>query len=151
MQMFTTTGSIEYGDAVKCSAADQVSTVEPLWKGQGCLTKVVRFDPFSCTILYKSCLFYPSWQATSFERPPSWVAFLEGFHCIIPYKLYCISDTWWAAAHFTASPVLQKLTKWLVTVDNQIHNKQMVCFGWDPLRFFESQTVKSDSVPTVWS
>ena len=24
---------------------------------------------------------YHSWQATSFERPPSWVAFIEGFHC----------------------------------------------------------------------
>ena len=58
------------------------STVEPLWKGQECLTKVTNFGPFSCTILYKSCLFYPSWQATSFERPSSWAAFREGFHCI---------------------------------------------------------------------
>ena len=57
-------------------------TVKPLWKGQECLTKVAKFGPFPCTILYKSCLFYPSWQATSFERPPSWVAFIEGFHCI---------------------------------------------------------------------
>ena len=57
------------------------NTVEPLWKGQNCLTKVVKFGPFPCTIFYKSCLFYPSWQATSFERPPSWVAFIEGFHC----------------------------------------------------------------------
>ena len=24
-------------------------------------------------ILYKPCIFYPSWQATSIERPPSWV------------------------------------------------------------------------------
>ena len=44
--------------------------------------KVTKFGPFPCTILYKSCLFYPSWQATSFERPPSWVVFTEGFHCI---------------------------------------------------------------------
>ena len=58
------------------------NTVKPLWKGQECLTKVAKFCPFPCTILYKSCLFYPSWQATSFERPPSWVAFIEGFHCI---------------------------------------------------------------------
>ena len=55
---------------------------EPLWKGQECLTKVAKLGPFPCTILYKSCLFYPSWQATPFERPPSWVAFIEGFHCI---------------------------------------------------------------------
>ena len=59
----------------------QHTTVEPLWKGQGNLTKVAEFCPFPCTILYKSCLFYPSWQATSFERPPSWLAFIKGFHC----------------------------------------------------------------------
>ena len=59
-----------------------LSTVEPLWKGQESLTEVAKFGPFSCIVLYKSCLFYPSWQATSFERPPSWVAFIEGFHCI---------------------------------------------------------------------
>ena len=58
-------------------------TVEPRWKGQESLTKVAKFGPFSCTILYKSCLLYPSWQATSFERPPSWVAFIKGFHCIV--------------------------------------------------------------------
>ena len=57
-------------------------TVEPLWKGQESLTKVAKFGQFQCTILYKSCLFYPSWQVTSFERPPFWVAFIEGFHCI---------------------------------------------------------------------
>ena len=57
-------------------------TVEPLLKGQECLTKVAELGQFPCTSLYKSCLFYPSWQATSFERPPSWMAFLEGFHCI---------------------------------------------------------------------
>ena len=59
-------------------------TVEPLWKGQESLTKVAKFGPFPSTILYKSCLFYPSWQATSFERPPSWVAFVEGFDCNWP-------------------------------------------------------------------
>ena len=58
------------------------NTVGPLWKGQESLTKVAKFVPFSRTILYKPCLFYPSWQATSFERPPSWVAFIDGFHCI---------------------------------------------------------------------
>ena len=46
-------------------------TVEPLWKGQEYLTKVVKFGTFQCTLLHKSCLFYPSWQATYFERPPS--------------------------------------------------------------------------------
>ena len=51
-------------------------TVEPLWKGQGCLIKVAKFGPFPCIILSKSCLFYPSWQAISFERPPFWVAFI---------------------------------------------------------------------------
>ena len=56
-------------------------TVEPLWKGQEILTKVAKFGPFPRTIFYKSCLFYPSWQATSFERTPSGVAFIEGFHC----------------------------------------------------------------------
>ena len=61
-------------------------TVEPLWKRQECLTKVAKFGPFPYNILYKSCLFYPSWQATSFERPPSWVAFIEGFHCISDSK-----------------------------------------------------------------
>ena len=55
--------------------------MEPLWKGQESLTKVAKFGPFPGTILYKSFLFYPSWQATSFERPPSWVAFVEGFNC----------------------------------------------------------------------
>ena len=59
-----------------------VNTVESLQKGQECLTKGAKFGTFACTILYKSCLFYPSWQATSFERPPSWVAFIDGFHCI---------------------------------------------------------------------
>ena len=62
--------------------------VEPLWKGQERLTEVAKFGPFPRTILYKSCLFYPSWQATSFERPPSWVAFIEGFHCIYIWNIY---------------------------------------------------------------
>ena len=38
-----------------------------LWKGQESLTKVAKFGPFPLTILYKSCLFYPSWQATSLK------------------------------------------------------------------------------------
>ena len=62
-------------------------TVKPLWKGQECLTKVAKLGPSPCTILYISCLFYPSWQATSFERPPSQVTFIEGFHCICVTKL----------------------------------------------------------------
>ena len=62
------------------------NTVEPLWKGQESLTEVAKFGQFPCTILYKSCLLYPSWQATSFERPPFWVAFIEGFHCITTTK-----------------------------------------------------------------
>ena len=59
-----------------------VNTVKTLWKGQECHTKVMKLGSFPYTFLYKSCLFYPSWQATSFERPPSCVAFREGFHCI---------------------------------------------------------------------
>ena len=43
-----------------------------------------------CTILYKSCLSYPSWQTTSFERPPLWMAFIEGFHCIPLYLIKSI-------------------------------------------------------------
>ena len=58
-----------------------IYTEEPLWKGQECLPKVAKFGSFPCTILYKSCLIYPSWQATPFERPLTWVAFTEGFHC----------------------------------------------------------------------
>ena len=57
-------------------------TVKPFWKGQECLSKVAKFGSFPCTILYKPCLFDSSRQATSFERPLSWVAFIEGFHCI---------------------------------------------------------------------
>ena len=61
---------------------DFKSTVEPLWKDQECLTKVVKFGPFPCTLpctlLYKSCLFYPSLEATTFDRAPSWVTFIEG-------------------------------------------------------------------------
>ena len=30
--------------------------------GTECLTQVAKFGPFRCTILFKSCLFYPSWQ-----------------------------------------------------------------------------------------
>ena len=67
-------------------------TAEPLWKGQECLIKVAKFGPFPCTILYKSCLFYPSWQATSFERPPFWMAFVEGFHCM--YTQCSLRNQW---------------------------------------------------------
>ena len=59
---------------ISCTPSRFHYTVEPLWKRKECLTKVAKFGPFPCTILYKSCLFYPSWQATSFERPP-WVTF----------------------------------------------------------------------------
>ena len=46
------------------------------------LQNLVRFHaPFFTNYV----LFYPSWQATSFERPPSWVAFIEGFHFIHIY------------------------------------------------------------------
>ena len=68
--------------------------VEPLRKGQECLTKVAKFGLFLCIILYKSCLFYPSWQATSFERPPFWVAFIEGFHCILNGPAQIILELW---------------------------------------------------------
>ena len=86
------------------------NTVEPLWKGQESLTKVAKIGPFSRTILYKSCLFYPSWQATSFERPPSWVAFIEGFHCIIKTHVRGFFDTdlhevsWHFATHEAVRP-----------------------------------------------
>ena len=75
-----------------------VHTVEPLWKGQECLTKVAKFGPLPGIVLYKSCLFYPSWQATSFERPPFGVAFIEGLHCICiitwggPHELMIVAD-----------------------------------------------------------
>ena len=66
--------------------------MEPVWKGQDCLNKVAKFGPFPCTILYKSCLFYPSTQASSFERPPSWVAFITGFQYISIYHKSHIHD-----------------------------------------------------------
>ena len=55
----------------------------PSGKDQERLTKVAKFDTFPCTIVYKSYIFYSSWQATSFERPPSWVAFIYGLHCTV--------------------------------------------------------------------
>ena len=58
----------------------QKDTVEPLCKDQERLTKIAKFGPFPCTILSKSCLFYPSLEVTCFERPPFWVTFIEGFH-----------------------------------------------------------------------
>ena len=63
----------------------------PSGKGQGSLSKVAKFGLFPCTILYKSCLFYPCWQVTSFERPPSWVAFIEGFHCTCIQNMVIVS------------------------------------------------------------
>ena len=88
----------------------------PLWKGQGCLTKVAKFGPFPCTILYKSCLFYPSWQATSFERPPSWVAFIEGFHCseykrILASKWRTSYGVLWRTCKAILKPVYRNLTR----------------------------------------
>ena len=74
--------------SVSSMPLSKLNTVEPLWKGQESLTKVAKFDPFPCTILYKSSLFYPSWKATSFERPSSCVAFIEGFHCITLLTLW---------------------------------------------------------------
>ena len=62
------------------SPSGDIYTVKPLWIAQEFLTKVAKFGPFPCTIRYKSCLFYPSCQANSFERLPSWMAFIEGFH-----------------------------------------------------------------------
>ena len=59
------------------------STMTPLWIGHECLTKLTKFGPYPCTILYKLCLFYPWSQAIYFKRPPSWVAFIEGLHCIL--------------------------------------------------------------------
>ena len=48
----------------------------PSGKARNVSLKFVKFGPIPCPILYKSSLFYPSWQATSFERPPSRVAFI---------------------------------------------------------------------------
>ena len=83
---------------------------EPLWKGQGCLTKVAIFDPFPFTILYKSCLFHlcisPSWQTTSFERPPSWVAFLEGFHCVLCKTVVVPFLIYWSSPQFCTKPLI---------------------------------------------
>ena len=42
-----------------CNFKLYIYTVEPFWKGQESLTKVAKFCPFPCTILYKSCSFYP--------------------------------------------------------------------------------------------
>ena len=69
-------------------------TVEPLWKGQECLTKIAKFGPFPCAILYKSCLFYPSSQVTSFERPPSWLASIQGFQYISIYHKIHVYGAW---------------------------------------------------------
>ena len=67
-------------------------TVESLRKGQECLIEVAKFSPFLSTILHKSCLFYPSWQATTIERPSSWAAFTEGFHCICAINMAPFSN-----------------------------------------------------------
>ena len=72
-------------------------TVEPLWKGQESLTKVAKLGPFPGTIIYKSCLFYPSWQATSW-------AFIEGFHCNWPKSAHWHFLNPWS--HFLPRPVL---------------------------------------------
>ena len=70
--------------------------MEPLWKCQESLTKFAKFGRLPRTILYKSRLSYPSWQTTSIERPPSWVAFLEGFDCIFTVqKLQCSKQWLW--------------------------------------------------------
>ena len=119
-----------------------LSTVEPLWKGQESLTKVAKFGPFPCTILYKSYLFYPSWQVTSFERPPSWMAFIEGFHCSskMPYGLHptgllatlnnCLPG-WYYTAKALMVEKTHPLTHW----------------GWDKMAAI-SQTILSN--PFSW-
>ena len=68
-------------------------TMEPLWRGQECLTKVAKFDPYSGTILYKSCFFTPH------DRPP----LLKGHHFRWPlwrgftvFVKYCVC--WWTGA-----------------------------------------------------
>ena len=61
-------------------------TMEYLWNGQECLTKVAKFSPFACTILHKSCLFCPSWHATSFWK----AIILSGLHRGVPLYLFFV-------------------------------------------------------------
>ena len=58
----------------------------PSGKARNVSLKLQYFGTFPCTILYKSCLFYHSWHVTSFEKWPSRVAFIEGFHCMLFWK-----------------------------------------------------------------
>ena len=63
-----------------------------LWKGKESLTKVAKFGPFPRTILYKVCLFYPSWRATS----------LRGHHLGWPREgSHCMSSWFWYSPNFT--------------------------------------------------
>ena len=94
--------------------------MEPLWKGQECLTKVAKFGPFLCTILHKSCLFYPSWQATSFERSPAWVAFIEGFHCILFFCWIIKKILWWSSWNLPSKALLLILAKKIFSGNFQI-------------------------------
>ena len=72
---------------ISCTPSRFHYTVEPLWKRKECLTKVAKFGPFPCTILYKSCLSYPSWQATSFEGHLGWPLNIDVFQCIFLLSL----------------------------------------------------------------
>ena len=92
-------------------------TVEPVLKGQESPTKVAKVGPFSRTILYKSCLFYPSWQSTSLERPPSWVAFIEVFHCILN-AVFKSSHKWLDRADLTNA---NKTLQYNSNIMNTIH------------------------------
>ena len=99
------------------------NTVEPLWKGQGSLSKVAKFGLFPRTILYKSCLFYPWWQVTSFQRPPSWVAFIEGFHCTCIQNMVIVSCV-------SAWP-LGKIYLDFILLQMENYNLQMISiFSW---------------------
>ena len=51
---------------------------------------------------YKLCLVYCSWQSTSFGRLPSWVAFIQGFYCMLGYV-------------FTGWQWFQRIHCWFIT------------------------------------
>ena len=75
----------------------------PSGKAKNVSLKLQNLAHFHAPFFSKSCLFYPSWQATSFERPLFWVAFMEGFNCIC--VLYYNSSILirWCCNHISSS------------------------------------------------
>ena len=96
-------------------------TVEPFWKGQECLPKVAKFGTFPCTVLYKSCFFYPSWQATSFERPPFGWPLLRGSTLLIQFS------TCWIVYYKRFIHILNYTLDWLkLSRYNQFENNNTI-------------------------